>query len=215
MTAVLLIDDHAMFREGLMLTIAHLAPALDICPVASGNEAIATLESRSDISCVIMDYYLPDIGGSALLKRLRQLRPGIRILVMSASEDPQDRDRAMMAGARGFLHKSANSQSLLSALAQIQMPQSLDAHLRPPLPTPAHGHPTDEVALLSELTPRQGDVLRLMCDGMANREISAHLGVAEKTVKTHITAILATLGVPNRTQATWVARRGGLLGKPK
>ncbi len=215
MTAVLMVDDHAMFREGLKLTIARLAPALEICLASSGNEAISILESRADISCVIMDYYLPDIGGSALLKRLRQLRPGIRILVMSASEDVSDRDRALMAGARGFLHKSASSQMLLAALQEIQSPQGACA----PPPRAAAATPnaaqTDEIALLSELTPRQGDVLRLICAGIGNREIAQQLDVAEKTVKAHITAILSTLGVQNRTQATLLARRGGLLGKPK
>ena len=74
--------------------------------------------------------------------------------------------------------------------------------------------PVDDMALLSALTPRQGEVLRLMCDGLRNREISERLSMTEKTVKTHVTAILATLGVVSRTQATLVARRGGLLGKP-
>ncbi|AVG41144.1 response regulator transcription factor [Achromobacter insolitus] len=215
MTAVLMVDDHAMFREGLKLTIARLAPTLDICLASSGNEAISVLESRADISCVIMDYYLPDIGGSALLRRLRQLRPGIRILVMSASEDSNDRDRALMAGARGFLHKSASSRMLLAALEQIQSPHLPDA---PSARAAAAAQPTaqaDEIALLSELTPRQSDVLRLICAGIGNREIALQLDVAEKTVKTHITAILSTLGVQNRTQATLLARRGGLLGKPK
>lgn len=215
MTAVLMVDDHAMFREGLQLTIARMAPSLEICPAASGNEAISMLESRSDINAVIMDYYLPDIGGSALLKRLRQLRPGIRILVMSASEDQNDRDRALLAGARGFLHKSASSQMLLSALEQIQLPHLPDTHpVRAAAATPPAAQ-ADEIALLSELTPRQSAVLRLICAGLGNREIAQQLDVAEKTVKAHITVILSTLGVQNRTQATLLARRGGLLGKPK
>ncbi|MGO4397985.1 response regulator [Achromobacter sp. PAB15] len=246
MTAVLMIEDHTMFREGLMMTIGHMAPSLDICPAASGAEALAVLESRADISRVIMDYYLPDIGGTALLKRLRQVRPGVRILVLSASEDAHDRRCAMTAGARAFLHKSASSQMLLSALEQIDLPYLPDGQpdaqrvlgspgvlrgvsrgvspgvlpgvtpaVQPGMspPSPPVERP-DEAALLSELTPRQIEVLRLMCDGIRNRDISEQLGVTEKTVKAHISVILATLGVPNRTQATLVARRGGLLGKP-
>jgi DNA-binding NarL/FixJ family response regulator len=241
-TAVLMIEDHTMFREGLMMTIGHMAPSLDICPAASGAEALAVLESRADISRVIMDYYLPDIGGTALLKRLRQVRPGVRILVLSASEDAHDRRCAMTAGARAFLHKSASSQMLLSALEQIDLPYLPDGQpdaqrvlgspgvlrgvsrgvlpgvtpaVQPSMspPSPPVERP-DEAALLSELTPRQIEVLRLMCDGIRNRDISEQLGVTEKTVKAHISVILATLGVPNRTQATLVARRGGLLGKP-
>lgn len=234
MTAVLMIEDHTMFREGLMMTIGHMAPSLDICPAASGAEALAVLESRADISRVIMDYYLPDIGGTALLKRLRQVRPGVRILVLSASEDAHDRHSAMTAGARAFLHKSASSQMLLSALEQIDLPYLPDglpdaqadaspgghaafAQATAPVITPSGGQNDmrpDAAALLSELTPRQIEVLRLMCDGIRNRDISEQLGVTEKTVKAHISVILATLGVPNRTQASLVARRGGLLGKP-
>ena len=161
-----------------------------------------------------MDYYLPDLGGSALLKRLKQCA-GIRVLVLSASEDPDDRERVMAAGAQGFLHKSADCRALLDALEQIGQPPRPTWRRRrarkPPAPMPA---PVDDMALLSALTPRQGEVLRLMCDGLRNREISERLSMTEKTVKTHVTAILATLGVVNRTQATLVARRGGLLGKP-
>ncbi|MGE6919617.1 response regulator [Achromobacter kerstersii] len=234
MTAVLMIEDHTMFREGLMMTIGHMAPSLDICPAASGAEALAVLESRADISRVIMDYYLPDIGGTALLKRLRQVRPGVRILVLSASEDAHDRHSAMTAGARAFLHKSASSQMLLSALEQIDLPYLPEGLPDAPpdaAPDAAPGGKAafapaitpsgmrndmrpDAAALLSELTPRQIEVLRLMCDGIRNRDISEQLGVTEKTVKAHISVILATLGVPNRTQASLVARRGGLLGKP-
>jgi DNA-binding NarL/FixJ family response regulator len=148
----------------------------------------------------------------------------------------------MTAGARAFLHKSASSQMLLSALEQIDLPYLPDGQpdaqrvlgspgvlrgvtpgvlpgvtpaVQPGMspPSPPVERP-DEAALLSELTPRQIEVLRLMCDGIRNRDISEQLGVTEKTVKAHISVILATLGVPNRTQATLVARRGGLLGKP-
>ena len=215
MTAVLLIDDHAMFREALLLSLAGAARRHG--PSGVQRRGRRSLQAQPQIGSVIMDYYLPDLGGSALLKRLKQLRPGIRVLVLSASEDPDDRERVMAAGAQGFLHKSADCRALLDALEQIGQPPRADlAPLapprKPPAPTPA---PVDDMVLLSALTPRQGEVLRLMCDGLRNREISERLSMTEKTVKTHVTAILATLGVVNRTQATLVARRGGLLGKPR
>ena len=204
-----------MFREALLLSLSQALPGVTVHPASNGAEALAVLQAQPQIGSVIMDY-LPDLGGSALLKRLKQLRPGIRVLVLSASEDPDDRERVMAAGAQGFLHKSADCRALLDALEQIGQPPRADlAPLapprKPPAPTPA---PVDDMVLLSALTPRQGEVLRLMCDGLRNREISERLSMTEKTVKTHVTAILATLGVVNRTQATLVARRGGLLGKP-
>ncbi len=210
MNAVLLIDDHAMFREALVMALAHAMPTLAVHPAASGHEALALLDRHADIGNVIMDYYLPDMAGAELLKRLRQRRAQLRVLVLSASQDPDDERRAMEAGARGFLNKSASCQALTAAL------EAINAADAPRIPS-AGGTPPrspDDAALLRTLTPRQSEVLRLICDGLRNKEISERLNMTEKTVKTHVSAILATLGVLNRTQATLVARRGGVFGKP-
>jgi DNA-binding NarL/FixJ family response regulator len=207
----LLVDDHAMFREGLLLTIAQADPSLTVHDVASGNAALEAVHAHTDISCVIMDYYLPDIGGAALLRALRQLRPGVRILVLSASEDSADRQNALSAGAHAFVHKSADSRTLVKALACVRsgMPWHEGAVAL------SHAPHTDEAALLSTLTPRQSEVLRLVCDGLRNRQIADHLGMTERTVKAHVSAVLTALGAINRTQATLIARRGGLFGKPQ
>lgn len=213
MTGVLLVDDHAMFREGLLLTIARAAPELMVHDVANGNAALAAVHAHTDISCVIMDYYLPDIGGAALLRGLRQLRPGIRILVLSASEDPDDRQTALAAGAHAFVHKSADSQTLVNALACVRTgTRWQDEEAATAYPRATHA---DEATLLSALTPRQGEVLRLVCNGLRNRQIADHLGMTERTVKAHVSAVLTALGALNRTQATLIARRGGLFGKPQ
>lgn len=204
MTAVLLIDDHTMFREGLALTLAHAAPELPVYTAASGDEALQMLDRHLAIDCVIMDFYLPGLAGADLLRRLRERNARLRVLVLSASEDPEDQRRALAAGAQAFLHKSASSQELLGALQHAQAPTSL----------PAPDTQPDAAALLRSLTPRQLDVLRLICDGLRNKEISERLNMTEKTVKTHVSAILGSLGVLNRTQATLVARRGGVFDKP-
>lgn len=212
MTAVLLIDDHAMFREALGMALISVMPNLTLHPAASGQEALDVLDQHTTIQHAIMDLYLPDMSGVDLLKRLRQRRGQLRVLVLSASQDPEDKRRAMEAGALGFLNKSASCQDLAAALLAVS-----DAPLQPyrsgPATTPRAGG-SDDAVLLSALTPRQNDVLRLMCDGLRNKEISEQLNMTEKTVKTHVSAILATLGVLNRTQATLVARRGGVFGKP-
>lgn len=217
MSSVLLIDDHAMFREGLTLALVQADPTLQIHCVASGLEALQLVQSETTISTVMMDYYLPDIGGGALLQRLRQLRPGLRILALSASEDPDDVRHALASGAHGFIHKSADSKTLFAALSSVMqghgyLPPTFDS-----LATsdPAHSSNDDDASLLSRLTPRQTEVLRLMCDGLRNGEIAEQLGMTEKTVKAHVSAVLSGLGVLNRTQATLVARRAGLLGKPR
>ncbi len=213
MSSVLLIDDHAMFREGLTLALTQADPTLQIHCVASGNEALQLLETETSISTAMMDYYLPDIGGGALLQRLRQLRPGLRILALSASEDPDDVRHALASGAHGFIHKSADSKTLFAALSSVMQGRG---YLPPTFKLDAHdGGSNDDASLLSRLTPRQMEVLRLMCDGLRNGEIADQLGMTEKTVKAHVSAVLSGLGVLNRTQATVVARRAGLLGKPR
>lgn len=200
-----------MFREALIMALAHALPGLTIHPAASGQEALDVLERQEGISNVIMDYYLPDMAGAELLKRLRQRRSKLRILVLSASQDPDDERRAMDAGAGGFLNKSASCQELAAALEGISAAQPA-ARIASGVDSAASA--LDEAALLRTLTPRQNEVLRLMCDGLRNKEISERLSMTEKTVKTHVSAILGTLGVLNRTQATLVARRGGVFGKP-
>ncbi|MGV2865415.1 response regulator [Achromobacter sp. AGC39] len=211
MTAVLLVDDHAMFREALALALANALPTLTLHPAANGRDALDVLARHDDITNVIMDYYLPDTAGAQLLRRMRQVRSQLRVLVLSASEDPEDRRRAMEAGAQAFMNKSASCQELLAALDAINHAS------RPTCRSTAGGDAAttqDEAALLRTLTPRQQEVLRLMCDGLRNKEISERLSMTEKTVKTHVSAILAALGVLNRTQATLVARRGGVFGRP-
>lgn len=215
MRAILLIDDHAMFREGLVLALTQAEPDFVVHAVSNGSEAIAALDAHTEIRVAMMDYYLPDVGGSALLRRLRQARPGIHILVLSASEDPDDVHTALSAGAHGFIHKSASSKALLEALHGVIAGKQIVPHAYAAIDTngrrPAQ---SDDAALLGALTPRQIEVLRLVCDGLRNSEISARLGTSEKTVKAHMTAILAGLGVVNRTQAVLIARRAGLFGKP-
>ncbi|WP_430389965.1 response regulator [Dyella sp. 20L07] len=212
MYAILLVDDHAMFREGILLTVTRAHPALEVHAASSGAAALATLEANPGIGLVVMDFYLPDMSGSSLVRLLRTMRRDIQILVVSASEDPADVHRALQAGAGGFIHKTACSQSLLNALSQVSaglgyLPDTY-------LPSDEDAAPRDEAALLARLTPRQTEVLRLVCEGMRNAEISQRLGMTEKTVKAHMSVILSVLDVPNRTQASLLARRGGLLGKP-
>ncbi|MFC7288296.1 response regulator [Herminiimonas glaciei] len=214
MSSVLLIDDHAMFREGLTLALTQADPTLHIHCVASGNEALQLLETETAISTAMMDYYLPDIGGGALLQRLRQLRPGLRILALSASEDPDDVRHALASGAHGFIHKSADSKTLFAALTSVMQGHGYLPPAFSHLDT-QDGGSNDDASLLSRLTPRQMEVLRLMCDGLRNGEIATQLGMTEKTVKAHVSAVLSGLDVLNRTQATVVARRAGLLGKPR
>ncbi|WP_198088005.1 response regulator transcription factor [Variovorax sp. E3] len=213
-STILLIDDHAMFREGLFLALREAEPSMTIETASSGGEALDALATLPRLDAVMTDYYLPDLGGAALVKQLHRRRGGLRILVLSASEDPHDIETALEAGAQGFVHKSADSRQLLDALRRVIGGEQgvVQASPQGSALLPVLSTPTDS---LSQLTARQTEVLHLVCEGLRNAQIAERLATSEKTVKAHISAIFAALGVSNRTQATIAARRVGLLGKPR
>lgn len=213
-STILLIDDHAMFREGLRLALREAQPSMTIETASTGSEALQALSTLPVLDAVMTDYYLPDLGGAALVQQLHRRRGGLRILVLSASEDPHDVETALGAGAHGFVHKSADSRQLLDALRRVFGGEQNVVHVSPQgaSPLPVLSTPADS---LSHLTARQTEVLHLLCEGLRNAQIAERLQTSEKTVKAHISAIFAALGVSNRTQATIVARRVGMLGKPR
>ncbi|MDP9604860.1 response regulator transcription factor [Variovorax sp. NFACC27] len=215
MPTVLLIDDHAMFREGLALTLRQEDASLVIETAGSGAEALAVLANMPSAPELVMtDFYLPDLAGAALLGSLRRCRAGLRILVLSASEDPQDVETAIAEGAHGFVHKSADSRQLMDALRRVMQGQHGVVLASPggPASMPILSDRADPLARLSA---RQTEVLHLLCEGLRNADIAARLSTTERTVKAHISAIFGALEVDSRTQAVIAARRAGLMGRPR
>jgi len=212
---LLLIEDHAMFREGLALALRQADPALVIESAGSTAQALELLARMpSAPDAVLTDFYLPDVGGAALLQQLWRCRAGLRVLVMSASEDPQDVAAAMAEGAQGFVHKSADCDRLLSMLHRVLAGEqgvvwtgeSMVAALPVLFATPGP---------LARLTARQTEVLHLLCEGLRNADIAQRLQTTERTIKAHVSAIFGALDVSSRTQAVIAARRAGLLGRPR
>lgn len=215
MPTVLLIDDHAMFREGLALTLRQEDASLVIETAGTGAEALALLAAMPSAPEVVMtDFYLPDLAGAALLGPLRRSRAGLRILVLSASEDPQDMETALAEGAHGFVHKSADSRQLMDALRRVMQGQR-GVVLASPAGAAAMPVLSGRVDPLSRLSARQTEVLHLLCEGLRNADIAARLSTTERTVKAHISAIFGALDVDSRTQAVIAARRAGLMGRPR
>ncbi|WJF89284.1 response regulator transcription factor [Paraburkholderia bonniea] len=204
MATALLVDDHAMFREGLALALEQGEPTLRIQTVSSGEEAVRALGTIADLSIVLMDYYLPDMNGTTLVERLRRTRPGAPVLVLSASDDPEDYRSALAAGACGFIHKSSDSAVLLDAVRRVLRGEALSSQ---PFPRAALRVQNDADAVVLKLTQRQREVLGLLCEGLRNGAIAERLSMTEKTVKAHVSAIFMTLDVPSRTQAVLVAMR--------
>ena len=196
---LLIVDDHPLFRDGLAALLRQSDPETIVVPASSTEEALRIADEQI-VDAVFMDLMMPGLSGEAAIREFLRRHPTLPVIVLSSSESPQDVRRVINAGASGYIPKSATAQTVVSALrlvlsGNVYIPPLLLSATRPT----EHGRASQDS--LARLTERQVDVLRYVRDGLTNKEISAHLGIAEKTVKVHIAAIFKTLNVVNRTQA--------------
>lgn len=209
---VLIVDDHPMFVEGMKPTLARLAEAVDVRTADSGEALRRLLDDGYHGEFVLLDLTLPDCEGWDLLALCLRSWPASRVVILSASERRADIRRALRLGAHGYLTKDASPELILSALrlalsGGLYVPAAVVDEWRDVL-TSLPGEPplADRVR---ELTGRQREVLQLIVDGCSNREIAERMGCCESTVKAHVTAVLKSLGVPNRVKAMDEARKLG------
>jgi len=198
---LLIVDDHPLFRDGLAALLCQ-ASTDNIVVQASSTEEALQLADEQIVDAVFMDLSMPGLSGEPAIREFARRHPDLPVIVLSSSEDPGDVRRVLNAGASGYIPKSATAHTVVSALMLV-----LSGNIYvPPLLVSAATRAADHAVQngprsLSALTDRQVDVLRFLRDGLSNKEISANLGIAEKTVKVHIAAIFKTLNVVNRTQA--------------
>ncbi len=209
---ILLIDDHALFRDGMLLVLEGLNSDIKIFEASSYESAKESIDSHPDLDLVLLDLNLPGISHlDALLAILQQL-PNTPIVVLSGTEDPQMVEQAIRRGARGYIPKSSPAKIMLNALRLVlcggtylppQILQRKAIKLRRSGDAPRHPQHL--------LTPRQVDVLRELSKGQSNKEIGLSINLTESTVRVHISAILKAFNVRNRTQAIQYAAENGLL----
>lgn len=206
---VLIADDHSVVRQGLKMFLG-LDPELTVVGEATdGAEAVRLAkELRPDV--VVMDLLMPVMDGIAATKTIRQELPDIEVLALTSVLEDASVVGAVRAGAIGYLLKDTEGAELRRAIkaaaaGQVQLSAEAAARLMREVRTPD----SPEV-----LTERETDVLRLLAAGRANKEIAQQLSIGEKTVKTHVSKILAKLGVQSRTQAALYAVRIGLVRAP-
>ena len=213
---VLIIDDHALFRSGLVTLIEGLFPGAEIIQAATAAEAIAAAEKIKGIRLILVDLMLPDDNGFDLLGKLVTMLPDTPVAVISATENLTAMTRAYKAGAKGYIVKSATAEKLRHVLPLILSGEAyipaaaMAALLNPAVPDSANnmgGLPSGATAL----TRRQLQILKLMAQGMQNKDIATELDTLEGTVKVHVRNILQKLGVNNRTHAVVKAIRTGLV----
>jgi DNA-binding NarL/FixJ family response regulator len=190
-----------MLLRGVLKELVEDALVLE---AADCRQAMALIESHPDLHLILLDLNLPDRDGFSVIADLRRRHATISLVVLSASHDKKTVMRALDLGALGFIPKSSPREVMVNALrlvlsGGIYIPPEALARAEPTMSTPAPGLPASPADL--GLTERQLEVLALMMQGKGNKAISRILDVAEPTVKHHVTAILKTLKVMNRTEA--------------
>ena len=207
---ILVADDHALIREALRYVLQHLDEQMEMIEAPDGAAALHAAAETPDLDLALLDLGLPGIGGFETLSRLRRAHPLVPVVILSGIEDPQSVAEALHRGAAGFIPKSSANEVMLNALRLVlsggcYLPPQLLNEIGVP-PARMSDATTDPC-----LTDRQRQVLTLMAQGKSNKLICRELGLAESTVKIHVSAILKTLGVTSRTQAVIAAQRLGLV----
>ena len=208
---VLITDDHKVVRQGLRMFLG-LDPEIEVVAEAeNGAEAIERAKQlRPDV--VLMDLLMPVMGGIEAIGRLRAEVPESEVVAMTSVLEDAAVVGAVRAGAIGYLLKDTDAEALCQAIkgapaGRVHLAPEAAARLLREVQAPAPTAP----ARGETLTERETDVLRLVARGRANKEVAAELGIAEKTVKTHVSSVLNKLGVQSRTQAALHAARMGLV----
>ena len=200
---ILVVDDHALVREGLQQVLQGLHEQVEVLQAANCGQAFELALAHPDLDLILLDYHLPDMTGLEALRILGLRHPELPVLILSASADVLMMRHVLNAGASGFVTKSSLSDELLLAVGKVI---AGEVYLPMELRQNGGGEPGTDA---SKLSPRQELVLRELLDGRSNREISSALNISEETVKTHVTAILRHFDVQNRTQAVVAAARFG------
>ena len=203
MTRLLIADDHPLYRLALTQAVRGILPDACIEEASDLPATRAALAAHPDTDLVLLDLHMPGSHGLVGLASLRAEYPGVAVVMISAHDDPQTIRRALAYGATGYLTKRADLQDLQAGLrAVLDCEEWLPPALRDAVvaaPTPASDR--DLSAKLSTLSPQQFKVLTRVADGRLNKQIADELGIQERTVKAHMSAIFEKLGVGNRTQA--------------
>ncbi len=205
---VLLVDDHVIFRQGLKFLLSDLEESLQFSEAGTGEQALAAIAEAMP-NLILLDLNMPGTEGLDTLRAVLEAAPSVPVAILSGEEDPSLIRSAIDAGASGFVSKTSSSDILVAALklildGGIYLPASA---LRSSEPLAAQGAGNGVAEQLSE---RQTAVLLRAIQGQANKVIAAELGIAEGTVKTHLSAAFKILGVHNRTEAVFAAAKLGL-----
>ena len=214
---VLVIDDHTLFREGLESLLTRREIDV-VASVGNGNEGLRLIdELQPDI--ILLDMRMPEISGLDVLAALQEKSVSMPVVVLTTSADEKDLVESLRSGARGYLLKDMEPDSLVIALREIVDGKTVVApSLTPILAKVVQGDFSDldeSVSMFDELTPRETEILCLLAEGQSNKVIARNLGISDGTVKLHVKAILRKLNIHSRVEAAVLAVEHGLKDSQK
>jgi DNA-binding NarL/FixJ family response regulator len=213
---ILIVDDHALVRRGMHYVVKEGFPDAEVLEAESAAAALEQMQSNADVDLALVDVRMPDLDGLELLRSLKADRPAMPVIMLSTYDNAPYVKRALADGAAGYLLKDATPEDLsqainvaLSGSGNVLSPRVIqnlfEEHEASGKDQTSNGRRGDY-----NLTQREHDILALLAEGRANREIAQRLYLSEKTVKAHLAAIFRKLGVTNRTQAAMMAVQMGV-----
>jgi DNA-binding NarL/FixJ family response regulator len=214
---VLVIDDHPLIQEAVSNVARGLAPDVDVVAADDCERGLVIAESEPEFDIILLDLNLPTMSGIPALKAWRARFPSIPVIVLSGTTDPQTMLAAINAGAAGFIPKSSTNHVFLSAMRLVlaggkYLPTQILSNVERRAKNAQRSTPeTLSGGRTVDLTGRQVEVLRLIAKGASNKVICRELGLADRTVKAHVTGILRALKVTSRTQAAIEAAKLGFV----
>jgi two-component system nitrate/nitrite response regulator NarL len=208
---ILIVDDHALVREGLGLLVSTLPGGAQVFMAGNAAEALEQAEFHTPLDAVLLDCGLPDADGGSLIQALSSRSGNAPVVVVSGMESADSVARLLQLGAAAFVPKSKASSEVIGALMRVLARGNESSAAQMPSRNSLASHTSPAIAALKSLTARQLDVLLMLDQGLTNRDIALQLGLSEKTVKNHITMLFNALGAGNRLQAIRKARDAGLL----
>lgn len=198
---ILIIDDHALFRAGMALLLARLDQDVEVVEAGCVEDALALARpAPPDFALVLLDVSLQGTTGLQGLRAVQQAFPGSAVVILSALESAEAMREARVKGARGYVVKTGAPDAMLGALREVLGGRTYFPAIEQ----------TEHATAETRLTPRQREILQLLCEGRTNKEIANQLGMSDNTVRSHLMQMFRALGVRTRTEAAVAARRLGL-----
>ena len=210
---VLLVDDHAVVRQGVRTFLATQPDLSVVGEAGTGAEAVA-LAAQHVPDVVLMDLIMPDMDGVEATRRVKQVSPRSQVVVVTSYHEDEHIFPALKAGALSYLLKDLSSDELAAAIRKAAVGEAvLHPRVAARVIKELQGRRAEKVNPFTELSERELEVLKLIADGMSNADIAARLFLSEKTVKGHVSNILSKLHLVDRTQAAVYAWREGIVRK--